>query len=159
MKKEKLFIIIILILVLINSATLLMMWLNRPPHPPMYGHGPHKRPDKIIIEKLKLDEAQQEKFSLLKEEHHSNMVRIDDELRKTRTVYFGELKKENADKSITDSLETITAQLNIEKERATFDHFQKLKSLCKPDQLDDFYLLIDELSEIFSRPPLPPGNK
>lgn len=159
MKKEKLLIIVILVLVLINSATLLMMWMNRPPHPPMHGKGPHKRPDKMIIEKLKLDEAQQEKFSGLKEEHHSNMVRIDDELRKIRNSYYGELKKENADSVLTDSLEKKSGQLAIEREKATFDHFLKLKALCKPEQLEDFYKLTEELSEIFSKPPGPPPGR
>lgn len=159
MKKEKLFIIIILVLVLINSATLIMMWMNRPPHPPMHGHGPHKKPDKIIIEKLKLDESQQEKFSLLKEEHHSNMVKIDDELKGIRKEYYSMLKDNSKDILKKDSLEYQISLLARKKEGITFDHFLQVKALCKPEQLNDFYNLTEELSEIFSRPPMPPPGR
>lgn len=154
MKREKLLISIILVLVLINSATLLFMWINRPPHPP-HGHGPHQRPDKMIIERLNLDNQQQEKFSDLKEEHHSNMVKIDEELKEVRKKYFSLLKNDARDIITKDSLEHQLAVLAIKKEQATYDHFEQLKNLCNPQQRENFYKLTEELSEIFSRPPPP----
>ncbi len=153
-RREKILMFIILFLVLVNSATLILMWMNRPPFPPHHGRpGP---PDKIIIERLDLDDAQIKKFEVLKNEHHSQMMKLNEEANEIHKKYFQLLESENVNDSIADSYEKQLANITEKREEFTFIHFQKLKAICKPDQIKLFNDFIGELGKILAGPKGPP---
>lgn len=156
MKRERLLMIVILVLVLLNSATLIYIYIwtwNQP----ISSHERNRRPDKLIIERLKLDEEQQKQFEELKHEHHSAVVKLDEQSRELHKQYFALLEKEEINDSIVDGFEKQLAAITERKEEVTFDHFKKLKAICKPDQIKLFNDFIGELGKILSGPPHPPG--
>ncbi len=145
---------IILVLVLVNSATLILMWVNKPPFPPEHPH--HQRPDKLIIERLELDDDQQNQFEVIKKEHQGQMRKLNEEANEIHKKYFDLLKEENLNDSIADSFEKQLASITEKREEYTFRHFQKLKSICKPEQIGSFNDFIGELGKILSGPKGPP---
>lgn len=153
-KREKIVLIGIVVLVCINSATLLMMWMNKPPFPP--PHPPHERPDKIIIERLQLDEKQQKEFEKIKHEHQAQMHEIHQQTNELHQKYFKLLENENVNDSVADVYEKQLASLSEQREEYTFQHFLKLKKICRPDQMTLYTDFIGELSKILSGPKGPP---
>jgi Spy/CpxP family protein refolding chaperone len=153
--REKILIFIILFLVLVNSATLIMMWMNRPPFPPHHGR-PGGPPDEIIIERLELDETQIKEFEKLKHEHHSQMMKINEESKELHKKYFELLESESVNDSIADVYEKQLANLSEQREEFTFIHFKKLKEICKPEQIKLFNDFVGELSRILGAPKGPP---
>ena len=157
-KREKLLMMIILILVMVNSATLILMWVNKPPFPPKHPHhgGP---PDKIIIERLKLDETQIKEFEIIKKIHQEQMRQLNERSQVLHKKYFELLEHEKVNDSIAGILENELALLSKLREKFTFQHFQKLKSICKPEQIGLFNDFIGELGKILSAPKGPPPGK
>lgn len=153
-KREKILMFIILFLVLVNSATLILMWMNRPPFLPHHGR-PGGPPDKIIIERLKLDEEQIKQFEVIKKEHQGQMREINEQSKELHQKYFELLENENVNDSIADRYEKQLASLSEQREEYTFIHFKKLKAICKPDQINLFNDFVGELGEILAGPPPP----
>lgn len=153
-KREKILMFIILFLVLVNSATLILMWMNRPPFPPHHGH-PDGPPDKIIIERLKLEEEQIKQFEILKKEHQAQMREINTQSKELHQKYFKLLENENVDDSTADVYEKQLANLTEQREEFTFNHFKKLKAICKPEQIKLFNDFVGELGKILAGPPPP----
>ena len=54
-----------------------------------------------------------------------------------------------------DSLIEILASNQKKIEETHFKHFQDIKNLCKPNQMNSFNELTEELSRIFGRKPKP----
>lgn len=142
---------IILFLVLVNSATLILMWMNRPPFPPHHGR-PGGPPDKIIIERLKLDEEQIKQFEIIKREHQGQMRQLNEELRLLHQKYFELLESDQVNDSLADSYEKQLASLAEKREEFTFIHFKKMKAICKPEQIELFNSFVGELGEILAGP-------
>ncbi len=153
MRKDKLLMVIILVLVLLNTTTLVIMWVNKPPFPP---HRPkHERPDKIIIKRLELDEAQQKQFDKLKKAHRSQIVKLEQQSRELHQKYFALLEEDEVNDSIADAYEKQLATVTERKEEITFSHFRDLKNICKPEQIELFNNFIGELSKLLARPHRP----
>lgn len=145
--------VVVVALLVLNLGTLgYLFWSGRPgaggpQHPP--------RPDKLIIERLKLDDAQIETFEGLKHEHHSGIVRLNKKSKTLYESYFALLKTETPDLPSADSIERLLGAVQQQKDSITFDHFIKLRQLCNADQKPLFDDFVDELGEILSRQPGP----
>ena len=153
-KREKILLFIILFLVLVNSTTLILMWMNRPPFPLHHGQ-PGGSPDKIIIERLKLDDEQIKQFEILKKEHQAQMREINTQSKVLHQKYFELLKNENVDDSTADVYEKQLANLTEQREEFTFNHFKKIKAICKTEQIKLFNDFVGELGKILTGPPPP----
>lgn len=149
-RREKILMMIILVLVLVNSATLILMWVNKPPFPPKHPH--HQRPDKLIIERLELDDEQQKQFEEIKKEHQGQMRKLNEEANTLHQKYFALLENDSVNDSIVDTYEKQLASITEKREEYTFQHFQKLKAICKPEQIGLFNDFIGELGKILSAP-------
>ena len=44
-------------------------------------------------------------------------------------------------------------EIQKEIEKTHFQHFLEIKALCRPEQIEDFNLLSEELARIFAKPP------
>jgi periplasmic protein CpxP/Spy len=153
MKKESFYTIIIILLLVLNFGTLSFIWLHRGP-----GGSPHDGPDHLIFEKLKLDNKQKGQFEILKHEHHSQMLIIQEESSKLHQQLFDLLKKEPVDTSLRNNVIRKLAQNNYQKELVTFQHFQKLRGILNPDQIDNFDDFVQDLSRHLLGPLPPPGR-
>ena len=162
MKNEQFYKIVIILLLLLNGGVLGYLWLNNdrqhsgPPH-----GGPRMGPDRIIIERIGLDERQQETFRGLKDEHHQQTLDIQANEAKLHTQLFDLLKQAQLD---TVAKMSILAQLKSNdslKEEITFEHFRKLRAILTPDQQPKLDELVAELATRVMgdhRRPPPPGH-
>jgi len=140
MKKETLLLLLVGVLVLLNLATLGYLTLRRPPRGP-YG-GP-RQIDRLIVETLRLNPAQQRQFESLKREHRGQIRRLDEEYAQVSEQYFRLLD----DPTTTGkaSLETRLGRIQAQKAAVTFQHFSQLKGLCTEEQRPRFAALVPEL--------------
>jgi Spy/CpxP family protein refolding chaperone len=147
MNKIKLLTIAVLVLLLLNLGTIGFLILG----PKHRGHG--EGPKKLIIEKLHLDEQQQGQYAALIRWHRSHIDALDREIHEAKNNLYLQLIKSQPDTQVKDSL--ITAIVGYQKQIETthFKHFEDLKKLCRPEQMNYFNQLTKELSSLFSKPP------
>ena len=170
MKNERFYKIVIVLLLLLNTGTLAFLWMksNRPPHGPMGGPGRHNRVDRLMSDKLQFTPQQESLMENLKHEHHSQILRIQEEESKLHTELFGLLHSNNDDPAARKMILDKLAVNDIRKEEVTFEHFRQIRAILTPEQLPKFDELMEEIaSHIMSHhpgrkgdmpPPPPPGD-
>jgi protein CpxP len=154
MDKIKLLTIAVISLLLLNLGTLGFLIFARPPHS-MGPPGMHQQPKEIIIERLRFDKEQQKKYAELIRWHRGTINAIETEIHQLKNKLYLQLLKNKADTITRDSLINALADYQKQIEATHFRHFQDIKSICTPDQMDDYNDLTEELSRIFSKPPNP----
>ncbi|MCW3084189.1 MAG: hypothetical protein JWP12_1555 [Bacteroidetes bacterium] len=156
MNRTKLLTITVLGLLLINISMLCVLIIHRPHHPPMgeMNGPPGEGPKRIIIARLHFDDAQQQRYQVLIDEHRKKMRELNDATRKLHDSLFTLLKDATIDQAKADTLMQQIAANQKQTDELNFDHFQKIKSICKPEQLKDFNELVEELGALFA-----PGRK
>jgi len=152
MDKIKLLTISVIVLLVLNVGTLGSLLFSGPKHRPDFDH---KRPQEIIIERLHLNQKQQKEYQKLIRWHRGTIDSLDDQIRNTKNRLYLQLLKTNVDVVAKDSLIAVLAASQRQIEETHFKHFEDIKKLCKPEQLEDYYDLTQELSRIFSKPPRP----
>ncbi len=147
--------IVVVALLVLNFGTLGYLFLGKghrnggmPHHPP--------KPDKVIIERLKLTPAQIEVFEGLKQEHRGGINQLNEASKQLYQAYFGLLKTDTADIAAAQVLEQRLAAVQTQKDSVTFNHFIKLRALCTEEQKPLFDDFVDELGEILTRQPPKP---
>lgn len=151
MNKVKFLYLLIAILVATNVGVLLFMFSHKPPHPPMEG-GPKNE----IAHKLNFSPEQVEKYETIIKDHRSSIDKIESEIKTSKNNLFSTLKLSKSTKK--DSIITKLGDLQEEIESAHYSHFEKLKAICIPEQMDEFEELTNELGRLFA-PPHPPKKK
>ena len=121
--------------------------------------GIETMPREIIIEKLRFDVGQITKYDQLIEVHRDSVRLLDRKIKDNKNTLYNQLAQPYNQKS-TEALflQLATSQATIEK--LHYNHFLAIKSLCKPDQLDDYENLTNELAKIFNpkHPPQHPNH-
>ncbi len=153
MEKSKLLTIAVFALLLLNLGTLGFLVFGR--NAGMPPHGPHREPKYQIIEQLHFDKAQQQQYEKLILGHRAAISQIEDHARMAKNRLYLQLLKDQTDDQVKDSLVDVLAAYQKQIEQTHFNHFQDIKKICRPDQLDYYYDLTQELSRIFSKPPHP----
>jgi protein CpxP len=159
MKKINFLIACIIALLVLNAATLFIIFRMHLNSAPDRDHGGEKGPAEFIIRKLKLDDAQQQQFAILRDEHRHSMDRSHEEDMRLHHIYFGLIKTAQPDKAIVDSIAGLIGNQRREVALATFDHFQKLRAICRDDQKVFFDDAIDEIAESIMHQGPPPGSR
>ncbi|MFN0216494.1 MAG: hypothetical protein ACKVT2_19715 [Saprospiraceae bacterium] len=132
-------------LVLLNLGTIAFFFTQkRPPH--------HISPRKVIVDRLHFDAAQIAKYEKLIERHQTSIKQKEQNISVAKSDLYVLLQ--GADFSKKDSLIARIGALQMEIEAVHFDHFQEIKSICKPTQLADFNALTSELARFFGKPEL-----
>lgn len=153
MEKSKLLTIAVIALLLLNLGTLgFLVFGKNSGGPP---HGPHREPKYQIIATLHFDSAQQQQYENLILEHRAAISQIEGNIRMTKNRLYLQLLKDRVDNKAKDSLVDVLAAYQKQIEQTHFKHFQDIKKICRPDQLEYYYDLTQELSRIFSKPPHP----
>jgi len=148
MKKDSFYKVIIICLLLLNVSMLAFLWYGKKEY-----HAHNSGPDRMIIERLKLNEKQQQIFEGLKHEHHSQMVEIQQEGGKLHDVLFSLLQKQPEDTAAENTLLLQIQQNELRKEQVTLEHFRKLRAMLRPEQQPLFDSFISELSRQLMGPP------
>lgn len=147
MTKNKLLFLLIAGLLLANiiMASFLLFRKGPPPHRP--------EPREIIIERLHFDEKQIAEYDKLITQYKRQISVKEKTLMDLKNEFYSHLKDTVEDFSITDSLANESGKIQSGMERINYIHFEAIKKLCRPEQLDDFNELINELGRLFSPPP------
>lgn len=157
MQRTRFLTVVIVALLVINAGTLAYLFIgqSKPHHPP---HRMRKgSPSDLIIEKLKLDEQQQDVFFELRDEHRAEMRDIQRKLSDTRDQYFDGLKTNTIDSTESKRLQNEIGSLMGQIHGSTFKHFTQVRQLCKPEQQKLFDRFIDDILRAMAPPP--PGGK
>ena len=152
MDKIKVLTIGVIALLLLNFGTLGFLLLSGPKHD---RRPPHRMPKEIIIDKLQLDANQQAAYQTLIDWHRGTIDSLDHQIRSTKNELYLQLTQKAVDVKTKDSLIAILANEQKAIEETHFKHFQDIKNLCKPEQMNSFNELTEELSRIFGRKPKP----
>ena len=156
MNKIKFLTVGLILLLVLNAVTLFILFhvhLSQRKHEKNGEGGPAN----FIIESLKLDVNQQKQFADLRHQHQDFAKGVHEEEKRLHDAYFDLLKTDNPDKTKVDSIATLMAAHQKELELFTFDHFQKLRAICREDQKKLFDQTIDEIAKQVGGPPHPNG--
>lgn len=123
------------------------------------GHEPknHVRPRDIIIERLKFSEKQIEEFEELIEVHREKTRENHREMMDLKNELYTHLQNP-IDTIILDSLTKKIGEQKQVIEKINYIHFESIKKICHPTQLERFEELTSELARLFE-PPRPHKNK
>lgn len=162
MNRTKLLTIAVIGLLLINLGTLGVMMMHKPPRPP-HGEMPppptdgnEGGPRQIIIDRLHFDGNQQKQYEVFISEHRKKTDDLHNASKELHNQLYIMLKSESIDKTKSDSLIEEIAGNQKAIENLNFNHFQEIKSICKPEQLEDFNELAGELAMLFGPKGPPP---
>jgi len=130
--------IAIALLLLLNIGTLAFMWAHRPPPPGSRG------PYMFIVKATGMDDAQQAAYRQLRDAHRAEMDEYRTQNSQIRRQLF-DLLAQNDEKAsqvqqLTDSIATVKRQ----EELLTFEHFRRVREICRPDQQARFDAAIGE---------------
>lgn len=161
MSKIKLLTIAVIGLLLINIGIVGFLMMKKSPMPPkgrppigMEGKLPGKQdgPKKIIAERLHFDKEQVVAYDKLIAAHQISVKALNDSIKIAKNNLYQSLQSENL--AGKDSLVNLLGVLQKQIELVHYEHFARLKKICKPDQLNDFNELTKELARFFA-----PGKK
>ncbi|MEN9336050.1 MAG: hypothetical protein RLZZ500_1037 [Bacteroidota bacterium] len=159
MDRSKLLTLAVIALLILNLGTLAFLLLPKPyPHPEMGPGGPAgprgPKPKTIIIEQLGLDAAQVKVYEGLIKEHRQAIDSLDQVIRESKDQLY-----QNLAATAGDQVDTVlVAKINAAQkqiELTHYNHFLAIKKLCKPEQMEKFNALTEELHRLFGRPPHP----
>jgi len=157
MNKTKFLTIGLVALLLLNAVTLFILFhmhLDQRDHEKRQGEGPAN----FIVDQLRLDENQQKQFADLRREHQDFSRKNHEDEKDLHKAYFDLLKTDSPDKTKVDSIATLMANHHKELEEFTFQHFQKLRAICRDDQKKLFDETIDEIAKMIGGDVPHPGG-
>jgi periplasmic protein CpxP/Spy len=152
MSRIKLLNIAVIGLLLINVGTLTFIFLSNHGSKGMGHHPPRhseEGPKKVIIERLGFDEAQQNAYDVIIMEHREKRREFNQRNHHLHDNLFALLKTPELNVAVKDSLMTEIARNQKNMDELNFSHFQKIRSLCKEDQVKKFDALVDDLGDLF----------
>ncbi len=151
MERTKLLIILVICLVLLNLGLLTyILFGSEKAQRPEPGRKP--RPREIIIEKLKFNDEQIEKYTELIKEHRAMISELEKGNIKLKNKLYQCLLTSPKNKQVKDSIIYLLGENQKLIENVHFNHFADIKQLCEPKQMEFFEELATELSGIFGPP-------
>ncbi len=143
-------------LLVLNLGIVGFMFLRKPP---LHREGPliaGETPKNKIIELLHFDADQVNQYETLIDEHKASIKFLRDDIRDTKSQLYQMLSKE--DVVGKDSLIVKLGDLQKKIETTHYNHFQEIKKLCKPGQIEYFNTLTGELADFFNPEKQPPAR-
>ena len=122
----------------------------------------HRKPKEFISEKLHFDANQNEKYESIIPIYKDKIDSLDAINRKLKSELYSQLKLQVVNSAIKDSIINLFLANQKQIEEAHFKHFQDIKNICNPSQLEDFNALTQDLVKMFSNQnskPHPPREK
>lgn len=135
-------------LLLINIALVSFVFTRKMPPPNKQMNGQAIGPKNLIIDRLHFDKEQIAQYDKIIVQHQRSINSLNDSMHKAKNELYQKL----ADKNNTGE-EAIIAKMGAlqqQIERTHYNHFAALRSLCKPQQINDFNNLTKDLAYFFS---------
>lgn len=153
MNKIKFLMVVVVGLCLVNIGLMAFIFFRQPPGPPgpdMHGPPgmhPEDRPRHLIIQKLAFNEAQVRQYDTLIEAHRASVRKLEDSIRNTKNELYATLNGNGS--AAKDSLVVKLGLLQQQMEQIHYSHFEDIKKICTPQQLQQFKELTAELAAYF----------
>ena len=144
MNRSKFYLLLIGLLIISNLATVFFVMQKRNYKP--YNDGPKK----IIIEKLAFDKEQTVAYEKLIDQHKKDIRTNDQKIIQLKKELYSLLLEGNTKQKI-DSLTIEIGRTQQEIERIHLNHFKDIKTICTPEQMPNFDLLVGELAILFNK--------
>jgi hypothetical protein len=149
---KRFFAIAIVLLLAANIATLILLWTHSRKGTP---DNPGPRGEQVfefVTKELGLDSVQQKAYAALRTEHQQGSKALQDSIRIAKDVFFGSLKDSSVSDATIMSQGQKVADAEERLEMLTFRHFQKLRTLCRPDQQQKFDKIIEDVLHRIAQP-------
>lgn len=154
MSKLKLLGIAVAGLIIMNLGLLAFLFFAKPPQPvalqpetrPPFGPPPQEV-KYTIIERLHFDKEQVAAYEVLVQQHRMVISETDRQIRETKNKLYATLSDGN--KTLADSLQNQLVQLHRKIEDTHYSHFEAIKKICRPGQMDSFNALTKDLAGFF----------
>lgn len=163
MRQERFYKIVIIALLLLNVGTLAFLFISRGDNHAHVEHvkkPPHRNPvDNIIINRLYLDEKQQEKFEIYKRQHRKSTDSVQRIITGIQKELFALVKYERMNVEKRDSLLTKIEESESAKHLITIDHFHDLRSMMRPEQVESFNEFMEDIGSRITGPGHKPHHR
>jgi hypothetical protein len=159
MNKVKYLSIVTTILLILNILLIAFILLHKPNmNEPRGPHGHMHGPRNIIIEKLDFDNVQIKLYDEKIKWHQEEMFRTQKDILALKRQLYSTLNQ-TQNVTLNDSLILEINKVQNQVEHINIKHFEDIKTICKPNQMDKFKDLSTELADLFSPPKRRPPYK
>lgn len=142
--KQKLLPTAFIILVMLNIALLVLLITKPNKHRKM---GPKNN---FLVEQLKFNEDQKDKFYELDRTHRQKMRSIDEQIRTHKGFLFRSIGDEDSN---IDSITTIIGNLEKQKDLELYSFFNSIRSFCTLEQRNRLNSILNDAVHVGPRPP------
>ncbi len=134
----------LIVMIALNVVLIFLLVQKKPPFHMKPGRDVKDR----IINELGLDKSQQKKYNSMAQNHHREMMNIENQEKKLLKEYFSLLSN---DESLTEkeAMMDKIKELEARKLTVTYDHFDDLKKLLNPNQMTRFNIIIEDITSVF----------
>ena len=146
--RQRWLLVLVAILLLTNIATLSIYWFKKPNHEGGPGHDPgnrEKRMGQFMVDQMKFDSTQAAAYWKLRDTMIATQRPVIDSMRDAKKRFFDLLNQSNTTDSALITRSNEIAALQKRLDLATYRHFQHVRALCRPDQLQKFDTVIKEI--------------
>jgi hypothetical protein len=133
---------------LTNIATLSIYWIKKPDHDGGPGRDPGNREKKMgqfMVDQMKFDATQEASYWKLRDSMIAIQKPVMDSIRSSKKRFFDLLNQPEATDSMLIAHTNQIADLQKKLDLVTFRHFQNVRAICRPDQLQKFDTVIKEI--------------
>lgn len=136
-----------LVLLVLNIATLVTIWMIRPPLP---GSGPEddppRRVQRFLRRELDLSADQQRTYQQLRSRHMAQTRSMVSELEESREAYFDLLHQPETPRNEAkrDSLALRIGNIHAKLEESAYNHFKEMRNMLDEEQKQKFDSVIEQ---------------
>lgn len=145
--RQKWLLLLVAILLVTNIITLSIYWSMKPAERPRNESSGdrQKRMGQFMVNELKLDKEQEAVYWQLRDTMISRQKPLMDSIRNTKKRFFDLLKDPTPQDSVLQAKADEIGALQKQLDLITFQHFQQVRALCKPEQVLKFDTVIKEI--------------
>ncbi len=155
MKKNLLLYILLIFLIVVNGF-FLFNYIGNSNSKKLEGP---QSPGNFIAKELGFNKTQLEQFRENNQMHHETMMSLSEDIRGLKDELFNRLSDANIAEKVVDSITTLIAQREKEKETEVFYHFKSIQEICNEKQKEKFKDMINDairLEGLRDQEPPPP---
>lgn len=160
LEKQRLTNILIIILVIINIGCLSFIWIREMNRPGMAPPPPDRENvNRYLDKELNLNPDQEKQFMAIRKEHFETTRIFEDHISRLRKDILSESFALNPDMQKISQLADSIGSLQKGYELFLSQHFQKLASICSPEQKQKLMNIFLSSFDPNGMPPMQPNGK
>lgn len=159
--KQKWLLVLVIILLLTNIITLSIYWWKDKPHARPNNNNREKKMGQFMVNEMKFDKDQETIYWKMRDTLVSQQRTVMDSIRAAKRRFFDLLKQKEVIgyDSLLDARSNEIISYQKKLELLTFRHFEEVKRLCTPEQLQKFDTVIQEIVNRMTSFRRPSNNK